>query len=122
MEADITSQAVGLASNTDFSLVSLFLRADIIVKSVMIILVVFSIYSWAIIFDKIRLFRKINKSAEEFEEKFWKSKSAETFYNSLPSNIEDPMAKLFKSSMQTVMKTRSKSNLSERLSLSLIHI
>ena len=115
MEADITSQAVGLASNTDFSLVSLFLRADIIVKSVMIILVVFSIYSWAIIFDKIRLFRKINKSAEEFEEKFWKSKSAETFYNNLPSTTNDPMAELFKSSMQMVMKSRSKSNLSERL-------
>ena len=115
MEADITSQAVGLASNTDFSLVSLFLRADIIVKSVMIILVIFSIYSWAIIFDKIRLFRKINKSAEEFEEKFWKSKSAETFYNNLPSTTNDPMAELFKSSMQMVMKSRSKSNLSERL-------
>ena len=115
METDIASQAVGLASNTDFSLVSLFLRADIIVKSVMIILVVFSIYSWAIIFDKIRLFRKINKSAEEFEEKFWKSKSAETFYNNLPSTTNDPMAELFKSSMQMVMKSRSKSNLSERL-------
>ncbi len=115
MEADITSQAVGLVSNTDFSLVSLFLRADIIVKSVMIILVAFSIYSWAIIFDKIRLFRKINKSAEEFEEKFWKSKSAETFYNNLPSTTNDPMAEVFKSSMQMVMKSRSKSNLSERL-------
>ena len=115
MEADITSQAVGLASNTDFSLVSLFLRADVIVKSVMIILVAFSIYSWAIIFDKIRLFRKINKSAEEFEEKFWKSKSAETFYNNLPSGTNDPMAEVFKSSMQMVMKSRSKSNLSERL-------
>ena len=115
MEADITSQAVGLASNTDFSLVSLFLRADIIVKSVMIILAAFSIYSWAIIFDKIRLFRKINKSAEEFEEKFWKSKSAETFYNNLPSATNDPMAEVFKSSMQMVMKSRSKSNLSERL-------
>ena len=115
MEADITSQAVGLASNTDFSLVSLFLRADIIVKSVMIILVAFSIYSWAIIFDKIRLFKKINKSAEEFEEKFWKSKSAETFYNNLPSATNDPMAEVFKSSMQMVMKSRSKSNLSERL-------
>ena len=115
MEADITSEAVGLASNTDFSLVSLFLRADIIVKSVMIILVIFSIYSWAIIFDKIRLFKKINKSAEEFEEKFWKSKSAETFYNNLPSTTNDPMAELFKSSMQMVMKSRSKSNLSERL-------
>jgi len=115
MEADITSQAVGLASNTDFSLISLFLRADIVVKSVMIILAAFSIYSWAIIFDKIRLFRKINKSAEEFEEKFWKSKSAETFYNNLPSATNDPMAEVFKSSMQMVMKSRSKSNLSERL-------
>ena len=39
MEADITSQAVGLGANTDFSLLGLFLRADIIVKSVMIILI-----------------------------------------------------------------------------------
>ena len=39
MEADLTSQAVGLASNTDFSIIGLFLRADIIVKSVIIILI-----------------------------------------------------------------------------------
>ena len=115
MEADITSQAVGLASNTDFSILSLFLRADIIVKSVIIILIASSIYSWAIIFDKIRLFRKINKSAEEFEEKFWKSKSAETFYNNLPSTVNDPMAQVFKNSMQTVIKSRSKTNLTERM-------
>ncbi len=115
MEADITSQAVGLTSNTDFSILSLFLRADIIVKSVIVILIACSIYSWAIIFDKIKLFRKINKSADEFEEKFWKSKSAETFYNSLPSTTNDPMAQVFKNSMQTVMKSRSKSNLTERM-------
>ena len=115
MEADITSQAVGFASNTDFSIIGLFLRADVIVKSVMIILVASSVYSWAIIFDKIRMFRKINKSAEEFEEKFWRSKSAETFYNSLPSTLDDPMSKVFRNSMQTVMKSRSRSNLAERL-------
>ena len=115
MEADISSQAVGLASNTDFSIISLFLRADIIVKSVIIILIASSVYSWAIIFDKIRVFRKINKSAEEFEDKFWKSKSAETFYNNLPASIDDPMAQLFKTSMQTVIKSRSRSNLSEKL-------
>ena len=51
MEADIASQAVGLTS-TDFSIVQLFLRADIIVKSVIIILIAASVYSWAIIFDK----------------------------------------------------------------------
>ena len=115
MEADITSQAVGLASSADFSIVNLFLRADIIVKSVIVILIAASIYSWAIIIDKYRLFKKINKSSEEFEDKFWKSKSAEAFYNNLPANTDDPMAKLFKGSMQIVMKSRSKSNLPERL-------
>ena len=115
MEADITSQAVGLASSADFSIVNLFLRADIIVKSVIVILIAASIYSWAIIIDKYRLFKKINKSSEEFEDKFWKSKSAESFYNNLPANIDDPMANLFKGSMQIVMKSRSKSNLTERL-------
>ena len=115
MEADITSQAVGLASSADFSIVNLFLRADIIVKSVIVILIAASIYSWAIIIDKYRLFKKINKSSEEFEDKFWKSKSAESFFNNLPANIDDPMAYLFKGSMQIVMKSRSKSNLPERL-------
>ena len=115
MEADISSQAVGLASNTDFSIISLFIRADIIVKSVIIILIASSVYSWAIIFDKIRVFRKINKSADEFEDKFWKSKSAETFYNNLPASIDDPMAQLFKTSMQTVIKSRTRSSLSEKL-------
>ena len=115
MEADIAAKAVELGTNTDFSLLSLFLRADIIVKSVMIILIFCSVYSWAVIIDKFRLFKKINKSSEEFEEKFWKSKSAESFYNNLPSNIEDPMALLFKNTMQIVMKSRSRSNLSEKL-------
>ena len=90
MEADITSQAVGLASNTDFSLWKLFVRADIIVKSVIIILIACSVYSWAVIFEKIQLFKKINKSTEDFENKFWKSKSVESFYNSLPTSINDP--------------------------------
>ena len=66
MEADITSQAVGLASSADFSILTLFIRADIIVKSVLIILILASIYSWAIIIEKYRLFKKINKSSVEF--------------------------------------------------------
>ena len=116
MEADITSQAVGLASNTDFSLWSLFIRADFIVKSVILMLIGCSIYSWAIIIEKFRLFKKINLESEEFEEKFWKSKSAETFYNSLPVNLDNPMALLFRDSMQTLLKAKNKSNLSERMS------
>ena len=115
MEADISSQAVGLASNTDFSLLSLFIRADIIVKSVIIILIVSSVYSWAIIIEKFRLFKKINQSTEEFETKFWNSKSAESFYNNLPSNIEDPMALVFKDAMQNLLKRKSKSDFHDRM-------
>ena len=115
MEADITSQAVGLASSADFSILNLFLRADVIVKSVIIILIVASIYSWAVIIEKYRLFKKINKSSEEFENKFWKSRSAELFYNNLPENIDDPMANVFKDTMQVIIKSKSKSNLSNKL-------
>ncbi|MDA8858577.1 protein TolQ [Candidatus Pelagibacter sp.] len=115
MEADITSQAVGLASNTDFSLWSLFLRADFVVKSVILMLIGCSIYSWAVIIEKLRLFKKINLESEKFEEKFWKSKSAETFYNSLPDNVENPTASLFKDTMQSLLKAKSKTNLNERM-------
>tara|TARA_B100000965_G_scaffold307002_1_gene265934 strand:- start:4126 stop:4800 length:675 start_codon:yes stop_codon:yes gene_type:complete len=115
MEADIATQTVGLTSSADFSIINLFIRADIIVKIVIIMLIASSIYSWAIIFEKFRLFKKINQSTLEFEEKFWRSKSAESFYNNLPSEMDDPMAMVFKESMQTVLKSRSKSNLSEKL-------
>ena len=116
MEADITSQAVGLASNTDFSILKLFIRADIIVKSVIIILIACSIYSWAVIIEKIKLFKKINSSTEDFENKFWKSKSAENFYNNLPSKTEDPMSRVFMDSMHVMLKSRRSSNLNEKMS------
>ena len=115
MEADISTQAVGLATSADFSLMNLFIRADIIVQSVIVLLIACSIYSWAVIIEKFRLFKKINQSTEEFETKFWNSKSAETFYNNLPSNIEDPMAQVFKDAMQSLLKRRSKSDLNIRM-------
>ena len=116
MEADIASKAIDLGTNTDFSLLSLFLKADIIVKLVMISLILCSVYSWAVIIEKYRLFKKINKSSEEFEEKFWNSKSAENFYNGLPSNLEDPMSLVFQNAMENLLKKKSKTNLSERMS------
>ena len=115
MEADISTQAVGLASSADFSLINLFIRADIVVKLVIITLIACSIYSWAVIIEKIKLFKKINQSTEEFETKFWNSKSAETFYNNLPVNVDDPMALVFKDAMQNLLKRRSKTDLNSRM-------
>ena len=115
MEADISTQAVGLASSADFSLMNLFIRADIVVKSVIVLLIVCSVYSWAVIIDKLRLFKKINLSTEEFEAKFWNSKSAETFYNNLPANVEDPMALIFRDAMQSLLKRKSKTDVTSRM-------
>ena len=85
MEQEIATQAVGLGGATDFSLWKLFIRADFVVKAVILILIASSIFSWALIFDKIRLFRRIDQSTKSFEDKFWKQKSAEAFYKNLPN-------------------------------------
>ena len=110
MEQEVATQVVGLGGSTDFSLIQLFLRADFIVKSVIIILIAASIYSWALIFDKYKLFKKIEKSTNTFEEKFWKSRSAENFYNNLTNRDKDPLANVFQSAMAELVKTKSKSS------------
>jgi len=110
MEQEVATQIVGLGGSTDFSIIQLFLRADFVVKSVIIILIAASIYSWALIFEKQRLFKKIEKSTNNFEEKFWKSKSAENFYNNLSNTNKDPLTNIFQSAMVELIKTKSKSS------------
>jgi len=117
MEAEIVTQAVGLGGETDFSLIKLFIRADFVVKSVIVVLIAASIFSWALIVDKYKLFRKINLSSDEFEQKFWKSKSAESFYNNIPVNTNDPLSNIFKAGMGEMLKSKTRSsNQSERVS------
>ena len=110
MEQEVATQVVGLGGSTDFSLIQLFLRADFVVKAVIIILIAASIFSWALIFEKYRLFKKIEKSTTIFEKKFWQSRSAESFYNSLTNRENDPLANIFQSAMAELIKTKSKSS------------
>ena len=110
MEQEVATQVVGLGGSTDFSLMQLFLRADFVVKSVIIILIAASIFSWALIFDKYKLFKRIEKSTTSFEEKFWKSKSAESFYNNFSNKEKDPVATIFQSAMIELIRTKSKSS------------
>jgi len=110
MEQDIATQVVGLGGVNDFSLWQLFIRADFVVKSVIILLLASSIYSWALIFDKYKLFKKINLSTSEFENKFWKARSAESLNTNLQSKTEDPLTQVFKDAMGELIKTKTKSN------------
>ncbi|MGB1549995.1 MAG: Tol-Pal system subunit TolQ, partial [Parvibaculales bacterium] len=77
MDTVTIDQATQLAA-TDFSLWALFIRADIVVKLVMIGLIVASVMSWSIIIEKIMTYRRVRQQAEEFEALFW---SGETLQN-----------------------------------------
>ena len=110
MEQDIAAQVVGLGGASDFSLWSLFMRADFVVKFVIILLIASSVFSWALIFDKLKLFKSINRSTEDFEKKFWKAKSAESFNNNLPNSSNDPATLIFKAAMAELIKTKRQSS------------
>ena len=110
MEQQIAAQVVGLGGANDFSLWQLFIRADFVVKSVIILLLASSVYSWALIFDKYKLFKKINLSTSDFENKFWKARSAESLNSNLPGKTEDPLTQVFRTAMVELIKTKSKSS------------
>ena len=110
MEQEVATQVIGLGGSTDFSIIQLFLIADFIVKSVIIILIAASVYSWALIFEKYKLFKRIEKSTTSFEEKFWKTRSAESFYNNFSNREKDPIGNIFQSAMAELIRTKSKSS------------
>ncbi len=102
-----------MSFESTFSFISLFLKADFIIKFVIIILIASSIYSWSIIIEKYKLFKKINLSSSIFEEQFWSSKSADSLYKKLDGYNEDPMANVFKAGMDFMIKNKSRSALSQ---------
>lgn len=90
----------GSVADMDFSLWSLFLRADLIVKAVMISLLLASIWCWAIIVEKIVSLRKLNARADQFEQSFWSGVSLDDLYNRTGSQPSDPMTAVFIAAMR----------------------
>ena len=103
----VTTGAAAIAT-TDFSIITLFMRADLIVKSVIILLIVSSIYSWALIFEKHKIFKRINLTSSDFEEKFWSSKSAQEIFKKTSENDLDPMTRVFRAGMSSLNDNKSK--------------
>ena len=108
MEPQVGAAASAIAA-ADFSFWTLFTRADFIVKSVIIMLIAASIYSWALIFEKYKVFKKIFKSSEEFEEEFFNSKSVKTLFEKTSSDTDDPMTVVFRSGANYLMQYKSQS-------------
>ena len=107
MEPLITSSEIS-AVVTDFSLLSLFLRADLVVKSVIIILIISSIWSWTIIASKIVAYRRLIQLENEFDEIFWLGNSFDDLYETFNHNQNDPKSKIFCSAMDEWKKSKKK--------------
>jgi biopolymer transport protein TolQ len=90
----------GSVANMDFSVWSLFLRADWVVKAVMVLLVLASIWCWAIIFEKVMGLKRLNEGADEFEAVFWSGGSLDQLYDRIGAQPREPMSAVFVAAMR----------------------
>ena len=99
---DLIMQATTLEPihNGDFSFWSLFVRADWVVKLVMLILIVASIWSWAIAVDKGITMFLLKRRAKLFEETFWSGKTLDELSRAMGGDTRDPMARVFAAAMR----------------------
>ncbi len=95
----------GLEAAGDVSLIGLFLQAGLIVKLVMIGLLAASIWTWAIIIDKLILYARTRRQLDRFEEVFWSGRSLEELYRSLADKTPTGMGALFVAAMREWKKS-----------------
>ncbi|MBM10403.1 MAG: protein TolQ [Magnetovibrio sp.] len=90
----------GSVADLDFSLFALFMRADLVVKSVIVILLIASVWCWAIIIQKWSSIRRLNKNSDEFEQGFWSGNSLDDLYDKISHKPLDPMSAIFAAAMR----------------------
>ncbi len=91
--------------NDEFTLMSLFFRADLVVKLVILILFAASIFSWTIIIHKIRLFRSLKKISKQFEEEFWSGRSIKEIASTTHHLSESPIKYVFLEAVDEIEKS-----------------
>ena len=92
-------QTANAAANGDLSILSLFLQADIVVKIVMALLLLASVWVWAIIFEKVVSLRRANRQADAFEDRFWSGGSLEELFDTEGAKPAHPVAAVFGAAM-----------------------
>ena len=105
MEADV-AVAAGHTLGGEFSLWSLFLSAGLVVKVVMGILAIATVWSWAIMIDKSMLFGRLKRKSERFEDLFWSGKPLDELYRKMSDKADHPMARVFAAGMAEWGRTK----------------
>jgi biopolymer transport protein TolQ len=98
----------GSAPPADLTIVGLFMQADVVVKVVILILVLASFWTWAIIFDKVIRIRRLTSQADKFEESFWSGGSLEELFDRISNRPPDPMSAIFVAAMREWRRSAAK--------------
>ena len=109
METDILE--ISSQVNDEFTLMSLFFRADLVVKLVILMLFAASIFSWAIIIQKIRLFRNLKKLSDEFDSIFWSGKSIKEIQVEFLESESFPVKNVFDEALKEIKKSESEKSI-----------
>jgi biopolymer transport protein TolQ len=92
----------------DLSVIGLFWQSDTIVKVVMLLLLLASFWTWAVIFDKTIRLRRLRQAAASFEETFWSGGSLDDLYERVGQRPPDPMAAVFSAAMREWRRSAAK--------------
>lgn len=103
-------EVVKTASTTDLSVLSLIANSDLVGKSVILILLIASVWSWAIIIDKYFKFKNIKAHIKRFEKNFWSGQVLDELYEKTKQKIDSPMAQIFISGMEEFKRKTSYSS------------
>jgi len=101
------TSTIGLVASGDFSFWSLFMNSDWVVKTVMLVLILASLWSWAIAVDKMISFHLLRKRAASFEETFWSGRTLDELSRGLSKETRDPMARVFSAAMREWDESRT---------------
>jgi len=102
-----TSQLPGTVSHS-LSIIDLVGQADLIVKCVLLLLLLASFWSWAVIFDKLMRLRRLRQSAATFEETFWSGGSLDDLFDRVGQRPGDPMSAVFAAAMREWRRSAAK--------------
>lgn len=106
------------AASNNLSMIELFFHADLVVQSVMIGLLLASVWSWAIMFDKYAKFKTVRFKSSRFETNFWSGTSLEALYEkySKQKNLT-PLAQIFVAAMDEISRSSAGKKSEIRLGL-----
>ncbi|NWF39278.1 protein TolQ [Mariprofundus sp. NF] len=100
--------------NQDLSILTLILNAGFVVQGVLILLILLSLVSWAIIFNKWRLYSRTRRQAESFSKTFWSGTDMDTVLAGIPQQYPNSsLPNIFQAGYREFMRTRRDAKQSE---------